>query len=42
MPMYNSLGYIDSYSMTLGNLWNYFRDEVNNSGLENKVDDKCK
>ena len=27
MLMYNLLEYIQNYSMTLENLWNYYRDE---------------
>ena len=33
--MYNLLEYSDSYSMTLGNLWNDYRDEINDSKNEN-------
>ena len=43
--IYNSLEYSDSYSMTSGSLWNYYRDEMNhfangnndanNSGINN-------
>ena len=29
IPMYNMLEYSDDYSVTLGNLWNYCRDELN-------------
>ena len=29
MPMYNLLEYSDSYSMTSGSLWNYYRDKIN-------------
>ena len=35
MPMYNLLEYSDNYSMTSGSLWNYYRDEVNDSTTEN-------
>ena len=28
MPMYNMLEYSQNYSMTSGNLWNYYRDEI--------------
>ena len=28
MPMWNLLEYSDNYSMTLGSLWNCYRDEV--------------
>ena len=27
MPMYNLLEFIQSYSMTLGSSWNYYRDK---------------
>ena len=37
MQMYNSLEYVNNYSMTSGSLWNYYRDEVNDSA--NEVDD---
>ena len=35
MPMYNLLEYSDNYSMALGSLWNYYRDEINDDGNEN-------
>ena len=35
MLIYNLLEYSDNYSMTLGSLWNYNRDEVNDSANEN-------
>ena len=35
MPMYNLLGYSDNYSMTLGSLWNYYRDKINDDENEN-------
>ena len=35
MPMYNFLGYSDNYSMTLGSLWNYYRDKINDDENEN-------
>ena len=35
MPMYNLLEYSDSYSMTSGSLWSYYRDEVNDYDNEN-------
>ena len=31
MPIYNLLEYNDNYSMILGSLWNYYRDEVNDA-----------
>ena len=31
MPMHNLLEYSNNYSMTLGSLWNYYRDEVHDS-----------
>ena len=38
MPMYNLLEYKNNYSMTPGNLWNYYRDEVNEDTNENDND----
>ena len=35
MPMYNLLEYSDNYSKTSGNLWNYYRSEINDSANEN-------
>ena len=35
MQMYNLLEYSDNYSMKSGNLWNYYRDEVNDDQNEN-------
>ena len=37
MSMYNLLEYNNNYSMTLGSLWNYYEDEVNDSANENNV-----
>ena len=37
MPMNNLLEYSDNFSMTSGSLWNYYRDEENDSA--NKTDD---
>ena len=37
MPMYNLLKYSDNYSMTSASLWNYYRDEVNDTS--NKYND---
>ena len=37
MLMYNLLEYIQNYSMTLGNLWNYYRDE--NDGVDDNASD---
>ena len=34
--MYNLLEYSGNFSMTSGSLWNYYRDEVNDSANENK------
>ena len=34
MPMYNLLEYSDNFSTTSGSLWNYYRDEVNDSDNE--------
>ena len=36
MPIYNLLEYSDNYSMTSGNLRNYYRDEINHD--ENEID----
>ena len=35
MSMYNLLEYSNNYSMTLGSLWNYYRDEVIEDANEN-------
>ena len=35
MPMYNLLKYSGNYSRTSGSLWNYYRDEMNDSANEN-------
>ena len=35
MPMCNLLEYSGNYSMTSGSLWNYYRNEVNDSSNEN-------
>ena len=35
MPMYNLLECSGNYSMISGNLWNYYRDEVNDAANEN-------
>ena len=40
MPMYNLLEYGDKYSMTSGSLWNYYREEINDSAIGNNKDDK--
>ena len=32
--MYNLLEYSNNYSFTSGNLWNYYRDEVNDTAIE--------
>ena len=37
MPMYNLLKYSVSYSMALGSLWNYYRDEMNDDANENNA-----
>ena len=36
MPINNLLEYSDNYYMR-GNLWNYYRDEVNDDANENKT-----
>ena len=38
MLMYNLLEYSDNYSVTLGSLWNYCRDKVNDDVNENNAD----
>ena len=38
MSMYNLLECTYNYSMTLGILSNYYRDEINDSGIENNID----
>ena len=38
MPMYNLFEYSSNYSMTSGSLWNYYRDEIKYSGIENNDD----
>ena len=35
MPMYNLLEYSDNFSITSGTVWNYYRDNVNDSANEN-------
>ena len=35
MPMYNLLEYSGNYSATSKNLWNYYRDEVDDDENEN-------
>ena len=35
MPMYNLLEYSDNYFMTFENLWNCYRDEINDDANEN-------
>ena len=35
MPMYNLLEYSGKFFMKSGSLWNYYRDEVNDSTIEN-------
>ena len=32
-PMYNLIKYTDNYSVTSGNLWNYYRNEINSVNL---------
>ena len=36
--MYN-VEYSENYTMTLGSLWNYYRDEINDDENENNDDD---
>ena len=35
IPVHNLLEYSENYSKTCGSLWNYYRDEVNDSANEN-------
>ena len=35
LPMYSLLKYSDNYSMTSENLWNYYRDDLNDDVNEN-------
>ena len=37
--VYNLLEYSDNFSMALGNLWNYYRDETNDDADENNDND---
>ena len=39
ISMYNLLEYSDNYSMASGSLWNYYREEVNDSADETDDDD---
>ena len=39
MPMYNLLEYSDNYSMTSISMWNYYRNEINDSANENSDKD---
>ena len=34
MSMYNLLEYSGNYSLALGSLWSYFRDEMNDGGQQ--------
>ena len=36
VPVYNLLEYSDNWFKTSGNLWNYYRDETNDSANENR------
>ena len=38
MPVCNLLEYSDNYSVLSGNLWNYYRDEMNNDASKNNAD----
>ena len=38
MSMHNLLEYSNSYSMTSGSLWSYYRDKVNDIDNENNAD----
>ena len=37
IPMYNLLEYSDNYSLTSGNLWNYYEDQINDNAIENNA-----
>ena len=37
MPKYNLLEYSDNFFMTSGNLWSYYRDEMNDNANENNA-----
>ena len=37
MPVCNLLEYSDNYSVLSGNLWNYYRDEMNNDASKNNA-----
>ena len=37
MPMYSLLEYSENCSKESGSLWNYYRDEINDSANENNV-----
>ena len=37
ISMYNLLECTDNYSVTLGILWNYYRDEINGDANENNA-----
>ena len=39
MPMYNLLEFSNNFSMTSGSLWNYYKDEVNDSANESDDND---
>ena len=36
IAIYNLLEYTENYSITSGSLWNYYRDELNDSTKEKK------
>ena len=36
MPMYNLIEYSDNYSKTSGNLWEYYKDELNDNLTDSK------
>ena len=38
MSMHNLLEYSNSYSMTSGSFWSYYRDKVNDNDNENNAD----
>ena len=37
MPMYNLIEYSDSYSKTLGSLWQYYKDDPNDNSVRSEA-----
>ena len=40
MSMYHLLEYSENYSMTSRSLWNYYRDEINDSAIESAYNNR--